>query len=99
MRFPTLLLAAMIAAAHALPLPPPPIEPCRDDIVMEAFISDNEIDGGSGVFNVILAHRPTREPEEELDPDVDELADIETLHSGQRGWGYSPSREGTHPMQ
>jgi hypothetical protein len=87
----------MIAAAHARPLPPPPIEPPRDDIVMEAFISDNEIDGGSGVINVILVQRQ-REPEEELDPDLDELADIENLHNGQRGWGYSPSREGTHPM-
>lgn len=96
MQFLILFLAAIIAIAYAAPLPKPPIDLPRD--VAEAFISDNEIDGGSGVFNVILVQQQRPSDREELvDPDLDELADIENLHSGRRGWGYSARREGVYP--
>jgi len=87
-----LLLAASCAHVRALPL-----RLADATAAAAAFISDNDIDMASGIYNVVFELRQ-RDPDELVDPDSEEFASVQRLHDGRRGWGYSETREGFHPM-
>jgi len=90
----TLLFFLAASVVRAFPIPT-----VKDSaaLIADTFISDNDIDMASGVYNVILELR-VQYPDELVDPDVEELARVQRLHDGRRGWGYSEKREGFHPL-